>query len=153
MQKIISLLLCLLLVLSLATSAFAEDTTPSATVTLTVNGEKSGHTYVAYQIFSGTVTAADIITNVEWGTGIKDGEALLTALQADNTEIVNTQSPENKSSMKKEFSEVRDAMNAALKMLNLTRKTAQISQKIESELRHCKAKGMLLHILELSGAL
>lgn len=118
MQKIISLLLCLLLVLSLATSAFAEDTTPSATVTLTVNGEKSGHTYVAYQIFSGTVTAADIITNVEWGTGIKNGEELLAALQADNTEIVNTQSPENKSSMKKEFSEVRDAMNAALKMQN-----------------------------------
>lgn len=118
MQKIISLLLCLLLVLSLATSAFAEDTTPSATVTLTVNGEKSGHTYVAYQIFSGTVTAADIITNVEWGTGIKDGEALLAALQADSTEIVNTQNPANKSSMEKEFSEVTDAMNAALKMQN-----------------------------------
>lgn len=118
MKKIISLLLCLLLVLSLATSAFAEDTTPSATVTLTVNGEKSGHTYVAYQIFSGTVTAANIITNVEWGTGIKNGEELLAALQADNTEIVNTQSPENKSSMKQEFSEVTDAMNAALKMQN-----------------------------------
>ena len=84
-RRILSMTLCLMLVLSLAIPALAAET-----VSLTIQGEKPNHTYEAYQIFAGDINAAGVMTNIVWGSGIADGDALLAALKADTTEIVNT---------------------------------------------------------------
>lgn len=84
MKKAISVILCLVLVLSLGVSAFASDTT----YTLTIHNPTEGHTYEAYQIFSGTlekVSGSEVhaLTNIEWGSAIKgtdyDNSAALLA--------------------------------------------------------------------------
>ena len=48
-RKLASLLLALVMVFTLATTAFAEETTYS----ITINNSTAGHTYEAYQIFTG----------------------------------------------------------------------------------------------------
>ena len=75
MKKFLTAMLALMLVLSLATTAFA------ATV-----DNKTDHTYDVYQIFSGEQTTAGgaTLTEVQWGTGV-DSAALLNALKTDNT--------------------------------------------------------------------
>ena len=91
MKRIISMLLCLMLVLAMATTAFAA----TGTVDLSISGAKPGHTFYAYQIFSGEVNNG-VLTEFQWGSGFgtaeagKDGDSFLTALKADTTPIANS---------------------------------------------------------------
>ena len=112
-RKIMSLALCLMLVLSLAAPVFAAEP-----VSLTIQGEKANHTYEAYQILSGDINAAGVMTNIVWGTGIADGAALLAALKADTTEIVNGMDPSQVSSMATEFAAANNAEDVAKVMKN-----------------------------------
>ena len=71
MKRVISLALCLILVLSLATVAFADGETHK----LTINNATQNHTYEAYQIFAGkleTITGSDVqaLTDIQWGSAI-----------------------------------------------------------------------------------
>ena len=78
MKKIISLLLAAVMLFSLSISAAAFNVTMKTT---------EGHTYTAYQVFSGDLTEVDgskILSNVVWGDGV-NGPALLAALKADAT--------------------------------------------------------------------
>lgn len=75
-KRLASLLLALTLVFALAATAGA------ATVTVP-GGILKGHSFTAYQVFSG-VEADGILTEVQWGSGI-DSTAFLTALKADTT--------------------------------------------------------------------
>lgn len=77
-KKLASLLLALVMVLSLATTAFA------ATVTVPENSIISGHSFVAYQIFMGDYSGTNVLSNVVWGDGI-DSTRFLAALKADTT--------------------------------------------------------------------
>lgn len=80
MKKMVGLLLTMVMVLSMTMTAFAYDVTIKNTVT--------GHTYEAYQIFTGDLSgqanpdAADgtdaVLSNIQWGSGIN--EAGKTAL-------------------------------------------------------------------------
>ncbi|MBR2423504.1 MAG: SpaH/EbpB family LPXTG-anchored major pilin [Oscillospiraceae bacterium] len=93
MKKLISLILCLMMVLSFAAPAFAAD----PTYTLTINHGVSGHTYEAYQIFSGDLetipnTTTQVLTNIEWGSSITNGAALLEAI----TEAASEADPSSK---------------------------------------------------------
>lgn len=91
MKRVISLVLCLMLVLSMSVTAFAAGTGH----TLTINNATEGHIYEAYQIFSGTletVSGSDtqVLTNIEWGsaiagTGYDHSAALLADIQAAAT--------------------------------------------------------------------
>lgn len=76
-KKLVSLMLAVVMVLSLtmATTVFGAETT----YTITINNTKTGHTYEAYQIFTGDLSE-NTLSNVVWGTGVKNGE-LLTALK------------------------------------------------------------------------
>lgn len=80
MKKAISILLCLMLVLSMAAPVFAADHNHTITI---ANDNVAHPTYVykAYQIFSGDLDEAGTLSNIEWGTGV-NGAALLAALKS-----------------------------------------------------------------------
>ncbi len=66
MKKIISFALTFMMVFAMAVTVKAEDTT----YTITVNGAE-GHTYEAYQIFSGKLSGGKL-TDIIWGNGITE---------------------------------------------------------------------------------
>jgi fimbrial isopeptide formation D2 family protein/LPXTG-motif cell wall-anchored protein len=95
MKKIVSLLLTAIMVLMMSVNVFAASTNLTGPFTITLNTNETGHQYVAYQIFKGTLslstpdtasavtpsvtpeastTAAEngkyILSNVEWGDGV-----------------------------------------------------------------------------------
>ena len=75
MKKIISLIMALAMVLAIAVPVMAEGTT----YTITINNNDVGHTYEAYQIFTGDLHGS-VLSNIEWGNDITD--AGKTALQS-----------------------------------------------------------------------
>lgn len=86
-RKLTAVLLSLVMLLALVVPASAAEN-----YSITIQNDKTGHTYEAYQIFAGTVSSDEATAgNVEgpmlgdiiWGSGV-DGGALLTALQAEN---------------------------------------------------------------------
>ena len=88
MKKRLSVLLAsaftAILALVMAVPAYAA----SGDNTITIKSETSGHTFEAYQIFAGDYAEVDdvaTLSNVKWGDGVTDGDALLTALKDDAT--------------------------------------------------------------------
>lgn len=92
LKKVFSLLFALVMALAMNVTVFAsgdggEGTVgpnppaTSTTYTITINNSKTGHTYNAYQIFSGDLSG-NVLSNVNWGNGV-DADNLLTALKAD----------------------------------------------------------------------
>ena len=72
LKKLASILLVLVMVLSVTTTAFAAGVTNNTT-----------HSYNAYQIFSGTQVGNSVpLCDVAWGSGI-NSEAFLTELETD----------------------------------------------------------------------
>ena len=72
MKKVMALLLSLVMVLAMSVVAFAtEQSSPatSDTYTITINNSKTGHTYEAYQIFTGTLSD-DTLSDIQWGNGV-----------------------------------------------------------------------------------
>lgn len=86
-KRIASLLLALVMVIAMALPVMAADNNTHK-ITVTQNtADKTEHTYDAYQIFKGDLAEKDgkkVLSNIEWGAGV-NGDALLAALQADNT--------------------------------------------------------------------
>jgi fimbrial isopeptide formation D2 family protein/LPXTG-motif cell wall-anchored protein len=78
------------------TGALAEGAT---TYTLTLTGTTTGHTYEAYQVFKGDLNDSTL-SNIQWGTGVTNTDALVAALKADNT-------------LKSTFGSVTDAASVA----------------------------------------
>lgn len=89
-KRILTLALALMMVLSLAITASADETT----YTITINNDKDGHTYQAYQIFTGTLSNASsnddaedtnaTLSNVQWGANANKTGA---ATEADLTDL------------------------------------------------------------------
>lgn len=88
-RKIAGLMLVLVMALAMSVTVMAASTT----YTITINSTTSGHTYEAYQIFtgdlsgSGTTSDPYVLSNIEWGSGVDttsqvDSKTLLQALQA-----------------------------------------------------------------------
>lgn len=71
LKGIVAALAAAAMALTLAPSAFAAD---AATYKLTLTGTATGHTYEAYQIFTGDLSAKEdgtkVLSNVKWGTGV-----------------------------------------------------------------------------------
>lgn len=79
MKKIVGLLLTMVMVLAMAVPAMA-----AGNFKITLNTNMSGHTYSAYQIFTGDLVEKDgnkVLTAVEWGTGVTDTDAILAELE------------------------------------------------------------------------
>lgn len=72
MKKWLATALALVMVFAMAACAVAEDT-----YTITINNSAEGHTYEAYQIFTGDLSGTTL-SNIVWGSGISEaGKAAL----------------------------------------------------------------------------
>ena len=71
MKKLMAALLAVAMVCAMAIPAFAAG----GTNTLTINGTTEGHTYEAYQVFTGTLNESTL-SDVDWGNGV-DGAGIL----------------------------------------------------------------------------
>ena len=90
-KKLASLLLVLVMVFALATTAFAEETT---TYSITINNSAEGHTYEAYQIFTGDLVEKDgtkILSNIVWGSGISEAGQTALGDAAAKAETLKTE--------------------------------------------------------------
>ncbi len=72
MKKLMAALLAVAMVCAMAIPAFAVGTGSN---TLTINGTTDGHTYEAYQVFTGDLKGS-VLSNIVWGDGV-DGAAIL----------------------------------------------------------------------------
>jgi len=81
LRKLTAVLLTAIMVMAMSLTAFAADTT---TYTLTLTGTTTGHTYEAYQIFTGDLNGSTL-SNLQWGSGVTNTDALVAALKADDT--------------------------------------------------------------------
>lgn len=84
-KKIVSLLLALMMVLGLATTALAaNDEETGKNIMVTVEEESlNGHTFTAYRIFSGKLEKGTLV-GVDWAEGINSAN-FLNALKSDAT--------------------------------------------------------------------
>lgn len=82
-RRLLTLACALVAALAIAVPAYAADKH-----TITINSETSGHTFTAYQIFSGeydnTVGGSSTLSNIRWGSDVNKTSAL-SALQNDTT--------------------------------------------------------------------
>lgn len=76
-KKILGLLLAMVMMMSVAITAMAEET-----YSITINNSVGGHTYEAYQIFTGDLSTNEagnkVLSNIVWGSGVsKAGQTAL----------------------------------------------------------------------------
>ena len=74
-KKLAGLLLALVMALSLAVTAFADEST---TYSITINNSTAGHTYEAYQIFTGDLHEG-VLSNIKWGSSVSNAASLSDA--------------------------------------------------------------------------
>ena len=79
MKKLMAALLAVAMVCAMAIPAWAAG----GGNTLTINGTTAGHTYEAYQVFTGTLHG-DILSDIQWGNGV-DGAAILKDTELPST--------------------------------------------------------------------
>ena len=91
-KKLASLLLALVMVLSLAVTAFADEPT---TYSITINNSTAGHTYEAYQIFTGDLATNEagnkVLSNIVWGSGVSEAGQTALGDAAAKTETLKTE--------------------------------------------------------------
>ncbi len=81
-KRLLSVILVMIMALTMVLPAAAEDGR-----TLTINSKTSGHTYQAYQVFSGKLdSTGKLLTDIDWGNNIDttaevDGKTVLAAIQ------------------------------------------------------------------------
>lgn len=80
LRKLAAFATAMTLAFSLALTAMAAG---PAQNTITIKNSIAGHTYTAWQIFSGTYEEnSGKLSDIEWGAGVSDPAALLAALKA-----------------------------------------------------------------------
>lgn len=85
-KKIASLVLAMVMVLAMSVPVMAADNDVH-TITVKQNSDDTTvHQYAAYQIFAGdlaTVEGKKVLSNIIWGSGVNDPDALLAELKED----------------------------------------------------------------------
>ena len=91
-KKLASLLLALVMALSLAVTAFADEPT---TYSITINNSTAGHTYEAYQIFTGDLATNEagnkVLSNIVWGSGVSEAGQSALGDAAAKAETLKTE--------------------------------------------------------------
>lgn len=85
MKKLLSLVLTVAMVVAMGVTVFADS---SNTYSVSIKEAKPGHTYSAYQIFSGKLEES-ILSDVSWGAGVNtttsvEGKTLIQAINEIN---------------------------------------------------------------------
>ena len=76
-KKLLAITMAAILAMSIGIVSLAAGETH----TITIKNSASGHTYEAYQIFTGDFSEAkNTLSNIEWGSGV-NGDNLLAALK------------------------------------------------------------------------
>lgn len=84
-RKLFAVVVAVIMVMTLATTAFAT----ADTYTLTLNGAQEGHTYTAYQIFAGDLSGSTL-SNIVWGSGVTEDGKTALGNAADKAENLTT---------------------------------------------------------------
>ena len=72
-KRSIALVLAMILTLAMSVTVFAAPNADQNTFSLTLNKAVKGHTYEAYQILSGDLSADKAtLSNIKWGEGITE---------------------------------------------------------------------------------
>ena len=91
MKKLLGILCAFMLVLGMnVTPTFAE----SETYSITINNSAEGHTYEAYQIFTGDLAEKDgkkILSNIVWGSGVSEAGQTALGGAAAKAETLKTE--------------------------------------------------------------
>ena len=91
-KKLASLLLALVMALSLSVTAFADEST---TYSITINNSTAGHTYEAYQIFTGDLGTNEagnkVLSNIVWGSGVSEAGQTALGDAAAKAETLKTE--------------------------------------------------------------
>lgn len=78
-KRVLALTMAMLMVFAMTVTAFADENDQFA---ITINKANAGHTYEAYQIFTGKLSDG-VLSNVEWGSSVsEDGKAALGEAKA-----------------------------------------------------------------------
>lgn len=106
-KKLASLMLALVMVLSLVVNAAAVD--------VTINNSATGHTYEAYQIFTGRLENGTL-SDVVWGSGVNP-ETFITKLKAhdalkDNVKISALVAADSDTTKQSTAADVADAISS-----------------------------------------
>lgn len=90
MKKIASIVLAMVMVLAMSIPVMAADNDPH-TIKVQQNADDvTTHTYAAYQIFAGDLATVDgekVLSNIIWGSGVKDTDVLLEELKNDKDDV------------------------------------------------------------------
>ena len=86
MKKMLSVLMAVAMVMVMAVPAMAAEGTG---YTITIQNATAGHTYEAYQIFTGDLSG-DTLSNIQWGTGVSADGQTYFGDATDKAESVKT---------------------------------------------------------------
>ena len=86
LKKLAGVLLALAMVFTLALPAFADETPYS----ITINNSAEGHTYEAYQIFTGDLSGTTL-SNIVWGSGVSEAGQTALGDAAAKAEALKTE--------------------------------------------------------------
>ncbi|MBQ3528653.1 MAG: isopeptide-forming domain-containing fimbrial protein [Clostridia bacterium] len=126
-KRLMAIAICLLLAVSMVAPAFAADTTYD----LFIENNAENHTYDAYQIFQGDLSSdGTTLSNVDWGTSVKDPAALIAALTSDTKEIVTNA---GKTTLKDVFISLTTETNAALSLEKKAQLVAEILGTVSND--------------------
>lgn len=85
MKKLVSVLLTMVMVFAMTATVFADET-----YSITINNSAEGHTYEAYQIFTGDLSGTTL-SNIVWGSGVSQAGQTALGDAAAKAETLETE--------------------------------------------------------------
>lgn len=114
-KRSIAFVLAMILTLAMSVTVFAEGEGAKKTFTITVHEAKAGHTYEAYQILKGELSADQkTLSNVVWGTGIKTDKQTDLANDAKAYVEKLSKMQSNSSDIKAEAQKIASALSTTV---------------------------------------
>lgn len=88
MKKIMALVVAMVMMVAMTMTGFASET--PTTYSITINNSATGHTYEAYQIFTGDLSGTTL-SNIVWGSGVSEAGKTALGAAAAKAETLKTE--------------------------------------------------------------